>query len=200
MATQYDVATFTGSAGTQISGFTTAPGAFERLKYDGSGNAEADADPLIGYVTSPTPSDANEWAQCTLAVVVASEGSAIGPCVRMSTSADTWYGFLVAGTGTYETILYSNVSGSYDTIASDNTGATPATGNVLYIEAQSTALVCKINGSNRLSTTSSSIAAAGRWGVFGADDPGSKPSISTYTAGDFSGGAVASRLMLLGVG
>lgn len=132
---------------------------------------------MIYWNAGSAPSN-DQWSQIT--VTTAGTNSDWGCAIRCSTSALTCY--FIDHFPSFEG-LYKVVAGSYTNIAAGG-ASLYSTSDVLYIEAQGTAILCKINGSTDASVTDSSIS-SGRFGIFAAiaDCRG-----DDYSAGDFAAG------------
>lgn len=159
------------------SNWTTASGCFALSI---SSNAcLCNDDPEGGYWNAVTPSN-DQYSQLTIgSVVVTASDNGIGPSIRQSTSADTKY--FVMGS-TVDSHCYKVVAGAYTQIGS--TAGSVTTGDVLYIEAQSTAVVAKKNGSNLITATDSAVT-SGRFGIFGANQS-ENPTADNWSGGDFA--------------
>ena len=143
------------------------------------GEAYCNNDPECSYRNDVTPPN-DQYATATIgSVVVTASDNGIGPCIRQATGADTRY--FVMGS-TVDSHCYKVVAGAYTQIGS--TAGSVTTGDVLYIEAQSTAVVCKKNGSNIITATDSAVT-AGRFGIFGANQS-ENPKASDFEGGDFA--------------
>lgn len=151
-------------------------------------------DPCGAYYNAVTPPN-NQWTQCTAGTLTGS-GDLIGPAIRMSTSTDAQYW---CGGNTSDTELWlANGAGGY-TLLGSSTGISP--GNTLYLEAQGTAIVMKVNGVNRISVTNATLT-GGRGGLFGSNGA-TNPTLDDFSVGDFGGGgggAAPGTLMLMGAG
>jgi len=126
------------------------------------------------------------------------EGFGAGPMVRAASGAMTLY-FAVPHTGECE--LFKIVSGSWTLLAQG--GTAPSVDDVLYLEAQGTALKTKLNGSDELSTTDSDIS-SGNAGIYGGAN-GEASTADDWAGGDFVAGGGATPfgyrpLLLQGVG
>jgi hypothetical protein len=119
------------------------------------------------YVSSESPS-ADQYAQAVLAQDIESVDATFGcgVAVRCSTSAKTCYLAYCNTVASGEVCLAKYVAGTRTEITSDNTGATPALGDVLRLEVEGTALRVYLNGNLRISTTDASIA-TGNFGIAG---------------------------------
>jgi hypothetical protein len=102
------------------------------------------------YWIADTPSD-DQYAEVTIGGV--GGVAAIGPAVRVSTSADTRYGLYTDGSGTF---LFKVVAGTFIQLGSNGGSCSP--GDVLRLEVSGTTLTAKKNGS-----PITAIAAGGQW-------------------------------------
>lgn len=138
------------------------------------------------YVNSVTPAN-DHYAQIKVTITnshVDNNFNGYGVAIRMATGAITWYG-AVCKDG--RVTLIEATAGSFAALA-NNATTSWTDGQVLYLEAQSTSLLVKINGSNWApgATTDATIA-SGRFGVIS----GSGGSYTVGTGDDFEGGDFA---------
>lgn len=132
----------------------------------------------------------NQWSSATMSVT-ATGSSYIDVAVRGSTSADTYYSFImtVNVSNDANTYLVKHIAGA-QTILAQTTGVVGVTGDVAYLEVQGTALICKRNGVviPALSVTDASIA-SGSPGAAVQDGAGSQTiRITSWSGGGFSAG------------
>ena len=135
-------------------------------------NANASGNNAIG---------ADQWAQCSVQGAAPTSGD-LGPAVRVSSSAETYYAFHCGG-GIAN--LIKNVAGAATSLASVSYSA--AVGDLLYIGVQGTSLVATITQSSgavpvNLTHTDSSIS-SGQPGIAGYATSGSN-SIGDFQAGN----------------
>jgi hypothetical protein len=109
------------------------------------------------------------------------EDNGPGLCVRAAAAANTMY---FAMWNNHGIDLYSVVAGGYTNIGNYDTAQ--ANNDIGYLSAQGTTIVCKQNGTTRITVTDSSIA-TGRAGLFGANEPTVNPLMDDWEGGDFSG-------------
>lgn len=109
------------------------------------------------------------------------EDNGPGLCVRAAAAANTMY---FAMWNNHGIDLYSVVADSYANIGNYDTAQ--ANNDVGYLEAQGATIVCKQNGTTRITVTDSSISSGGA-GLFSAEE-GVFPLMDTWEGGDFSGG------------
>lgn len=112
----------------------------------------------------------------------------IGPAVRCSNSAETYYLYYWDNNDRY---FAKMVNGTFTDLVTPQTGVTNNTGDVLRLEANGTTITAKVNGvqDGSFSTTDSSISSGYGglcgWGqAFGSDTSG-----DTWEAGNLGGGA-----------
>ena len=148
-----------------------------------SGEARAANDPCGSRYNAVTPPN-DQWCQATLGTLTAAGNDGIGPAVRQVSGADSKY---CAYGDLGQHIILKVSAGSYSQIGSS--GGACATNDVLYIEAQGTAIVVKKNGSTTISTTDSAVS-SGFLAMFGSDDSGAsvEPTLKDWSGGDFLGG------------
>jgi hypothetical protein len=120
------------------------------------------------YVSSEAPS-ADQYAQAVIAQDIESVDnvSGCGVAVRCSTSAKTAYFAYCNTVAGGEVCLAKIVAGARTEIDSDDTGATPAVGDTLRLEAEGTALRVYLNGVLRVSATDPDIT-TGQFGIAGS--------------------------------
>jgi len=127
----------------------------------------------------------NQYSQCTY-----NGGNGAGVCVRCSNSANTFYvGFFGEGTTCY---IFKVIAGTF-TALSTVTGATPASGDTLYIEAQGTSIVTKENGTVRNSITNTAIDGSTVGGPYpGLHGYDTNVAIDNFAMGDFTASSTIS--------
>ena len=164
--------TFTDTGDTAIASHTGELGATWTLKSGFSGVAKiSDANRLRSdsasdsfFYTSGTPLSADYESRLEM-VVMSSAVTVVGPCVRVSTSDTTGYIFFWNGqTGNLD--LYKLVAGSATLLASGSGSITNGVTYVLKLQVVGTSIKCYVNHYLYFNTTDSSIAAAGRAGLW----------------------------------
>lgn len=137
-------------------------------------NVTANSDSAAYYDTITAPND--QYSKVTVATVGGADG---GPAIRMTSTSNCY--FLTNYNGS-TIFLYSVVNGSYDVVDSDT--GTYATNDVLYLEAQGTALISKKNGTTVNNISNASLS-SGNIGMFIYDGT---IRFTTFEAGDFTAG------------
>ena len=130
------------------------------------------------YDAVSAPND--QWAQVTIRSPVATSDEGAGPVIRISGATPTFY---LAQGNTTETRLYRKTgSGTFTKLGADGPGV--ADGDVLYLEAQGTSLVVKLNGSTIITATDATLTAGqpGIWSTRTAEH------LDDFAFGDFTGG------------
>lgn len=135
---------------------------------------------------SGVPASADYDVTCTYRIYTTVTNLNLGICVRMDTSADTYYGlYYQAG----ELVMFKRVAGvttSLGTWISTLTGG--GTDYTFKLEAIGTAIKAYVNGVERVSVTDSAITAAGRAGLrsIGINDATTGNHIDNFVATDTS--------------
>jgi hypothetical protein len=137
-----------------------------------------------------TTFNANQYAQVTITSVPAS-ADALGVAVRMSNSAETFYGFYCTNNIWY---LFKLVAGTETTILQGT--HTPAINDVLYLNVIGTTLTASINGTVVATTTDSSIS-SGYPGITGFKTFNSSNSIDNFVCGNTSGDPDTTNTLLV---
>lgn len=138
----------------------------------------------------------DQYSQVTLTVIGADTYA--GPLVRASAADWTFY---LSEAAPSEIRLFKTVSGTWTQIGSFS--GTVSSGDVIRLEAQGTTIRAFQNGTQRISTTDSSIS-SGRAGIHVMLEPSiplDRVVLDDWEGGDFgAAGGKVQRLMLLGVG
>jgi hypothetical protein len=139
--------------------------------------------PGVYYSGVAFPDD--QWAQAT-AVTLAETWTAVR--VRNSSSAATYYsgGSGSGAFGNNNHRIWKTVTGTRTSLGSQAVNL--ADGDVLYLEAQGTNVVLKVNGATAVSLSGESSIASGSAGLGGRTSSSSKPVFDDFTAGDFDAG------------
>jgi hypothetical protein len=157
---------FTDTTGTELSAHTpTGGGSWTKsigaggdlIKITGNAAYPNCAVAWAVYYHSATPASAAY--DVSLTNVAAGAGSAIGPCGRVSTSADTYY-FAWPTTGVIT--LYKAVAGAFTSLGTY--GASSA-GDTLKLQITDATKKVFVNGTERISSADNSITATGKAGL-----------------------------------
>lgn len=138
----------------------------------------------------------NQYAQLT--IVAISVGPMIGPAVRCSSSANSYYEFY-SDSGSSQ--VAKMVAGTWTQLGSN--GAAAAVGNVLRIEADGTTITPKVDGSTSGIGVQTDSALTSGYGGLGGYDAGTGMRGDNWEAGNLGGGSparLAATRALLGVG
>ncbi len=167
------------------SQFTTQSGAFfsdtTAGAYPVGFDANGDASVYQNTVTWPN----DQYSEVKMSGTSISGAQQIGPAVRMSTSADTWYQFYPL-TGSLARIV-KIVAGTATILRS--VSYTFVQGDVFRLEVQGNLLVGRVNGTVIATAFDSSIA-SGKAGFIGENTVGN-PATPTGTFKNFAGGGIA---------
>lgn len=141
----------------------------------------------LAVSAQPNPTQADVDVQMTLAALLTGTGSApFGVFARWADSSN-FYGvqILPAGHAEVDTKLFKRVAGTFTVLSSVDT--TWATNDILKLEIRGTALKVYKNGVEILSSTDSSISAAGKAGIlWGQITPNGSNVNSTWRGDNFS--------------
>jgi hypothetical protein len=115
------------------------------------------------YTASGVPDSADYVVECDLYLISSVPSLNIGPCIRASTSADTYYSaFYQSG----ELLLIKRVAGVNTTLGSWTSALSyGGTAYRLKLAATGTTIAVAVNGVERISVTDGAITAAGRAGL-----------------------------------
>lgn len=174
-----DSQTFSGTANPIGGRWTTTTGQNAMQSVSGNMTGSTGAAFNGAYNTNVTPPNDQ---YCKL--VYASGSPNGGPCVRVSTSADTYYQFSVESTTVG--FIKKHVAGTETSIGTAFLNTTIVAGDVIEVRAVGTTISAWQNGSQCASTTDSSIAS----GNFGVATFGTAIGFSSFEGGDFLSGAV----------
>lgn len=133
--------------------------------------------PGIEYYSAATwPND--QWAQMTIVSPSSTSDAGMGPAVRVTSGGDLYF----AQATTSEVRLYKRITNGYTQLGTDGAGI--SAGDVVYIEAQGTSLLVKVNGATVVGPVTDSALASGNAGIWTTD--------IANTGDDWSGGDFAS--------
>lgn len=144
------------------------------------------SDAYAFYNAATWPND--QWSQIKLTTLNSSSVAA-GALVRTASAANSFYSGMANGNfGASKTIDFIKYVAGTRTVKASTT-ATIATGDQLYIEAQGTTVIVKLNGSTIITNTDTSLASgsagAGSFVDAGAQSDGQ---LDDWQGGDFGGG------------
>lgn len=153
------------------------------------GSTAADATESNNSVTWP----GDQYSQVTFAQCNytggANDGVGIGPAVRCSTAARTYYRCCCAGTTANGTEIAKMIAGSYTALA--HGGAAWVNTDTAYLSVVGTALTAKRNGSNVTTATDASIA-SGRPGIsYSSSSSSGTPAVDNWEGGDLASTTVS---------
>lgn len=134
------------------------------------------------YSNATWPND--HWSQATILTTANILHASVR--VRCATAADTYYngGANPTDFGNKNRRIWKTVAGTRTSLGSQATDV--VANDVIYLEAQGTALVFKVNGTTVVSVTDSSIA-SGNAGLGGRNFASDSPKYDDWSGGDFSG-------------
>lgn len=169
------------NAGTLGANWVANTGAWGIVSNQASATSDDSLSSYDGGVSWP----ANQWSQATMKANIGTAlNSAHGMAVRCSTLATVDTGY-VSYCSTAGTQLYLAVAGSFTSLGTE-TGNVWAANDVSYLEAQSTTVLAKRNGTTALSATDATLA-TGRPGLeYG--NGGTASAVDDWSGGDFAGG------------
>lgn len=164
--------TFTGTAGTALASHTADSGHSWTVGFSAStgvvitdtNRVRGPASVFTSYYSSWVPASADYDVEAdAFLYTLGGEGRDVGPTARQSTTADTYYRFVISFDTVY---LQKRVAGTNTTIASFDVG-TPAAGSTynLRIQPRGTTIKGFVDDVERCSGTDSAISAAGRAGI-----------------------------------
>jgi pectate lyase len=164
--------TFTGTAGTALASHTADSGHTWTVGFSAStgivitdtNRVRGPATVLTSYYTSWVPAAADYDVEADAFLYTAGgEGRDVGPTGRQSTSADTYYRFVISFDVVY---LQKRVAGTNTTLASFDVG-TPTANSTYNLRLQMVGTTIKgfVDDVERCSATDSAITAAGRAGI-----------------------------------
>lgn len=165
-----NLATVSGGKWTQLSSFADVQVASNKVQSVPGVDAAAE-------ITSWAGSATDHYSQ----VVVSGTIEFSGPTVR-SNGVGSFY--LVDPRANGDLVLYYVNAGSFNQIDVTNVGSIVA-GDVVYLEAQGTTLVAKVNGVTKITKTDASLAT----GKPGIRCYSTNPQLDSWAAGDFGAGA-----------
>lgn len=123
----------------------------------------------------------DQWAQATVGNLATN--AAPGPCIRRGAGGGYVFYKAYGGTG-WVLDKFDGTGTNIGPLSSGGSGI--SNGDVLYIEAQGTTLICKVNGSQVVSFTDSTYS-AGYPGLWTFSDAATE-TLDDFSAGDFAGG------------